>query len=286
MAGEASAGARALDPVSAGGSPLSVLRRYARLFAVQFRMSLALGMQYRVDFLIQGVVSVFWLVVTLFPLIVVFGARPAIAGWSFSEALVVAGWFVLLKGLLEGAITPSLMAVVEHIRKGTLDFVLLKPADAQFLVSTTRFQPWALIDVVGGVVIVGWAFHRLGRIPAIVDVGLAAALLLAAVAVLYSIWILVISLAFFVVRVDNLTYLFQSVFDAARWPINVFRGPVRLVFTFVLPLAVMTTFPATAILGTIAPREWVGSLAGALAFSIVARLAWKTAIRHYTSASS
>jgi ABC-2 type transport system permease protein len=29
--------------------------------------------------------------------------------------------------------------VMDHIRKGTLDFVLLKPADAQFLVSTARF---------------------------------------------------------------------------------------------------------------------------------------------------
>ncbi len=262
------------------------IRRYVRLFAVQVRTSLALGMQYRVDFVIQGAVSVFWLLVTLVPLMVVFGDRKTIAGWTYPEALVVAGWFIALKGLLEGAITPSLMAVVEHIRKGTLDFVLLKPADAQFLVSTTRFQPWASIDVIGGVAVVGWAFKLIGRWPGITDVLLGVALLGAAVAVLYSIWILVISLAFYVVRVDNLVYLFQSVFDAARWPISVFRGPVRFVFTFILPLAIMTSFPAMALLGTLEARAAVSSLAGAAVFAWVARQVWKASIRQYTSASS
>ena len=55
-------------------------------------------------------------------------------------------------------------------------------------------------------------------------------LLVVAVLLLYSIWILVVSASFWVVRVDNLSYLFGSVFDAARWPIDVFRGVLRIVF--------------------------------------------------------
>jgi len=43
-------------------------------------------------------------------------------------------------------------------------------------------------------------------------------MLCAAVLVLYSIAILVVSIAFVAVRVDNLLYLFQSIFDVARWP--------------------------------------------------------------------
>lgn len=260
--------------------------KHLRLFGVQVRTSLALGMQYRLDFLIEGAVSVFWLGVTLVPLLVVFGKRPAIAGWTYDEALLVVGFFILLKGVLEGAITPSLLAVVEHIRKGTLDFVLLKPADAQFLVSTTRLQPWSLVDVLGGALVVGAGLWRLGAVPGVARLFASAVLLLAGVAVLYSIWILVVSLAFFVVRVDNLSYLFTSIFDAARWPITVFRGPVRLVFTFVLPLAVMTTYPAMALLGTLEPRVFMASGAGAAAFSVFARQVWKRAIRRYTSASS
>ena len=47
-------------------------------------------------------------------------------------------------------------------------------------------------------------------------------LLVVAVLLLYSIWILVVSASFWVVRVDNLSYLFGSIFDAGRWPISVF----------------------------------------------------------------
>jgi ABC-2 type transport system permease protein len=265
---------------------MNVLTRYGRLFAVQLRTSVATGMQYRLDFLVQGIVSVFWFGTTLVPLIVVFGDRTEIAGWTYPAALVVAGWFVLMKGLLEGAITPSLMAVVEHIRKGTLDFVLLKPADAQFLVSTTRIQPWCAIDIAGGIGVVVWGLVAMSHAPTFAEAGAVAAMLFAAVSVLYSIWILVISLAFYVVRIDNLSYLFMSVFDFARYPVTIFRGPVRLIFTFVLPLALMTTFPAQAILGTLTLQTGLACVAGAITFSIVSRQIWRLSIRHYTSASS
>ena len=66
---------------------------------------------------------------------------------------MVVGWFTLLHAVLEGAVSPSLTAVVEHVRHGTLDFVLLKPADAQFLVSTAKFEPWHVVDVVGALAI-------------------------------------------------------------------------------------------------------------------------------------
>ena len=34
---------------------------------------------------------------------------PPVAGWSFEQALVVVGWFTLLKGVLDGAVNPSLV---------------------------------------------------------------------------------------------------------------------------------------------------------------------------------
>jgi len=69
-----------------------------------------------------------------------------------------------MKGVLEGAVNPSLASVVEHIRKGTLDLVLLKPADAQFLVSTAKFAPWHVVDVVAGAGVVAWAFAAHGAL--------------------------------------------------------------------------------------------------------------------------
>jgi len=260
--------------------------RYLRLLGIQLRASTAVAMQYRVDFLVQGALALFWSTWSLVPIAVVYGRRSSIAGWSFEESLVVVGWFLVMKSILEGAVNPSLTNVVEHIRKGTLDFVLLKPADAQFLVSTTKFAPWRIADAIAGVVIFVIAFHRLGRAPSPGAVGAAALLLGCAALTLYSLWILVISAAFFVVKIDNLSFLFVSIFDAARWPVDVFRGMLRAFFTVVVPLAVMTTFPARALLGTLSPLHALLALCGAVAFALFARLVWSRSIGHYTSASS
>jgi ABC-2 type transport system permease protein len=262
------------------------LARYSRLLGVQLRTSAMMSMQYRIDFLIEGGMSIFWMAWSLIPLLVLYDQRGSVAGWDFPSALVVIGWFTILRGVLEGAINPSLTEMVERVRTGGFDYVLLKPADAQFLVSTARFAPWRIVDVLGGVGIIVYAFALLGRAPSIADVLVALAMLLAATMVLYSLWILIVSASFWVVRLDNLAYLFTAVFDAARWPVHVFRGGWRFLFTFIIPLALMTTYPAMALLGSLDAQTALAALGGALAFFALARLIWRGAIRSYTSASS
>lgn len=260
--------------------------RYLVLFGVQLRASVQVTMQYRAEFFIGAFMVAFWLFWNLVPMFVLWGQRPIIAGWSIWEALLVTAWFTFLRSLLDGAVQPSLVAVVEHIRKGTLDFVLLKPADAQFLVSTAKFEVLSFVDAAAAVGIALFALRQLHRVPTLGQLATALVLTVAAAALLYSLSILVISAAFYVVRLDNLIYLFNSVFDAGRWPASVFRGVWRILFTFVVPLALMTTYPALALLGQLAPSTALRALGGSLAFVVLARLVWRRSVGHYRSASS
>jgi ABC-2 type transport system permease protein len=262
------------------------MRRYLRLLGVQIRASLLHAMQYRYEFLGDGFLSLFWTATALVPLFVIYQQRQTVAGWSFGEALLVTGWFTLLQGVIEGAISPSLTDVVERIRKGTLDFVLLKPADAQFLVSTSKFLPWRVTNLITALVIFTYGFSIENRVPSLGGVFAALLLLASSTLLLYSLWIVTVSAAFYVVKVDNLTYLFSSIFDAARWPADVFRGVLAFVFTFIIPLAVMTTFPARAMLGKLPLVTLVFAIGGSFAFAWVARRVWNGAISRYTSASS
>ena len=86
------------------------------------------------------------------------------------------------------------------------------------------------------------------------------------------------------VKVDNLSYLFSSIYDAARWPASVFRGVIAFVFTFVIPLAVMTTYPALSILGRLPVSRVFAALVGAVVFAALSRQVWLGALRRYTSA--
>lgn len=260
--------------------------RYFRLLWTQLRLSIILGMQYRWEFLGSGALALFWTAIGLVPLFIAFENRPTIAGWTKEEAIVVVGFFTALKAILDGAINPSLIFVVTQIRQGTLDFTLMKPADAQFLVSTAKFEVWRIIDFAAAAALIVWAFMKMGKTPLPSHIALSFSLSASGALVLYSVWILVISAAFWVVRLDNLTFLFNSLIDFARWPVTVFKGFWRILFTFVFPLALMTTYPAQAMLGSLSAQIALLSFAGALIFAVFARLIWTRAIGHYTSASS
>jgi ABC-2 type transport system permease protein len=260
--------------------------RYLRLFGVQLRASVQVTMQYRAEFIFGVLITFFYVFWNVVPMFVLWAQRETIAGWTLEEAALVTAWFTFLRAILDGAVQPSLQAVIEHIRKGTLDFVLLKPADAQFLVSTARFEVFNFVDASAAVLLAVWALKRLHRVPTYGQIATALMLTVAAAALLYALAILVISAAFYVVRLDNLIYLFNSVFDAARWPASVFRGLWRILFTFVVPLALMTTYPALALLGRLEGATALRALGGALAFVVLARAVWKRSIGHYRSASS
>ena len=200
--------------------------------------------------------------------------------------LIVVGFFTLLKGVLASVIQPSLAQAVEHIRKGTLDFLLIKPADAQFMLSTAKLDLAHLADVAAGIAIIAYALSKLpGRVGSS-ELALSAALLVCGLAILYALWILVVSLAFRVVKIDNMNYLFVSLFEAARWPSSVFRGALALLFTFVIPLALMTTYPALALLGKAGTRHVLTAVGVALGLLLVSRWVWKRALRSYTGASA
>jgi len=260
--------------------------RYLRLASVQLKISAAAAMAYRSDFLLEGVLAIAWLGLTALPLLVLFDGRATVAGWDESSALIVIAAFMALRAILEGVISPSLVDLVERIRSGAFDYVLLKPVDAQAMISASRFEPWKVFDLLGALAVTSYAFYLRGSPPAAVDIALGVVLFAAGTIAMYSLWILCAALAFWVVRMDNLQYLLGAIFDVARWPVQVFRGVWHLVFTFVIPVAVMTTFPAMALLGRLDATTALASIGGAAALFVVSRLVWRAAIRSYTSASS
>lgn len=283
---------------------LDPLRTALRIVRTQLRVSLLLSMQYRWDFLMQGAMQLVWLAMSAVPLLVAYKARAValggsmtgteIGGWGFYPAAMVFGFFFLLKAVLDGVINPSLVSAVDQIRKGTLDFLLLKPVDAQLLVSTARLEPWHAINGLAAIFIIAGSAIEHGRAigwhpdaaSILTRIGAAAALFLVGVVVLYALWILVVCAAFYVVRIDNLSYLLMSLFDFARWPRAVFKGAVHVLFTYLIPLAVMTSFPVDALLGRLRFSEALWALLGALGLLAISRLIWRRSLRRYTSASS
>lgn len=250
------------------------------------RTSIGAQAQYRLDFILQLVMSAFWVSWNVAPVWIIFEIRPDIAGWNRDQAMLVMSSFLILRSLIEGIVSPNLNQVVWQIRQGTFDFVLLKPVDTQLLVSISKVVPAKLIDLATGFALTIYSIAQLSPRPSVGALLAAALMLVGGAVTIYAIWLLISCTAFWFVKVDNLAFLFSSVFDAARWPIAMFRGWVRVLLTYVIPVAIMTSYPALALLGQLDLRGALVAWGTGLVLLVISRLVWRVAIRHYSSASS
>jgi ABC-2 type transport system permease protein len=267
------------------------LGRYARSLGRFWATSLQAELEYPVNFWIEALSVLGNLAGSLFVLTLLFGGETQsgvarLGGWSWNQALVVLGFYTLLDGLTSCLLQPNLSRIVGHVQNGTLDFVLLKPVDSQFWLSTRMLSPWGLPGIAAGLCLVTWAARSAGAGVQPGAVLLAAGLLLASALILYSLWFVLASLSIWFVKVWNATEVLRYALVAGRYPVSAYPPALRLLFTFVLPVAFLTTVPAQAILGN-GERLWaLGALAMAAGCLALSRRFWHFSLRHYTSASS
>jgi ABC-2 type transport system permease protein len=260
--------------------------RYIRLLLLMIKLAISEEMEYRSNFFANVLSTVSGLFVSLLTLQVFFNQTQAIGGWSFEQVLVLLGIFNALDGVVKMVLRPNIGRIVQHIRKGTLDLILTKPVDSQFYVSFRHILFWPITDVLTGFGLVAYGIVQMGITLTASHLLWFALLFAAALVTLYGIWMLLMTMSFWFVKVENLTFLFTSLFETARFPITVYRGMLRALLTYVFPVAVLTTFPAAALVGKLTGTDALISVVIAVLMVTVARQFWKLALRNYTSASS
>lgn len=136
--------------------------RYLRLLGIFWGTALAAELEYRGNFALASLSAIGNAAGSLFGISLLYqgGYRPG--GWSFEQALLVLGAYLMMDGFAFTVLTPNLNRIVEQVQKGTLDFVLLKPTDSQFWMSLRTISPWGLTDAVLGLAMWLYAGSRLG----------------------------------------------------------------------------------------------------------------------------
>jgi ABC-2 type transport system permease protein len=259
---------------------------YLRLLWIHLRLGVMNELQYRTNLIIQLVQSTVGLATALLGLGIVFSKTDSLAGWRPAELLAIVGVYTLVAGLTQLVVRPSLARFMEDVRLGTLDFMLTKPVDAQVLVSMRQIEVWKLIDIVVGLVVLAVAIVQLGA-----SVGLAEAVaflvaLLAGVIIIYSFLLILATCAFWFVRLDNILNIFQSMYEAGRWPIGIYPPWLRTVLTFLVPIGFAITVPTEGLVGRLTSPNLLGAIVLAVALPLVARAFWRIGVRHYSGASA
>lgn len=243
-------------------------------------------MQYRINFFIQLLQSFISVATGLIGLSLVFGQVDTLAGWSRPELLAVMGVHLLMGGVIRSVIQPNMERLMDDVRNGTLDFALTKPADAQALVSVREFRFWQLVDVIVGGVVIGMAIAQLHEtLPVWTALGFLAALLMGGL-MLYSVWLMVTSISFWVVRVQEISNLFEGLYAAGRWPVGIYPDWLRSGLTFLVPVAFAVTVPAELLSSRLLPANLGFAFLMTAAFLLISRGVWLLGLKNYSGASA
>ena len=260
------------------------MNRYFGVLKLLWGAAIAAELEYRINFILAALTSLGNLSGSIFGLFLFYRTGYTFQGWRWEEALIVLGIFTLLQGFSSTFLAPNLNRIVDHVQKGTLDFVLLKPISSQFWLSIHTLSPWGLPDLIFGVILISYAGGRLGI--TLTNYLISAIPLVFGLGSLYSLWFMLGATSIWFVKIYNVTEVLRGLLEAGRYPMVAYPIAYRFFFTFVVPVAFFTTVPAEAMLGRVQVGWIVGAGLLALGLLIVTRFFWSFALRFYTSASS
>jgi ABC-2 type transport system permease protein len=259
---------------------------YLKLLAVFYKTSVQTDMEYRIDFFARVLSSLLGLCTTLGGLALAYQYAPHIKGWSFAQSLVLVAVYYLMDGLIEIFIAPNMREIMTQVREGTLDFVLLKPVSSQFMATFRTLNVWRASSLLVGIGISTYALEKLSLEVGGADAALFAVSLLCGLAVIYSFWLVLVTLSFWFVRVDNIEQIVWQAFEAGRYPVEIYPNWLRMTLTYVVPVVFIITVPAQALTGRLDPAFIGVALVVAVCSVIASAFFWRFGLRSYTGASA
>jgi ABC-2 type transport system permease protein len=262
--------------------------RYLRLIAMFIQASAQQELAYRANFWIHLLNAFLNLGTGVLGVSVLFSQISDLKGWNFAAAMTILAVYLLMEALRSLVVAPSFEALAGmegEIDRGLFDFTLLRPVDTQFFISLRHWNLFSLLDLGLALGVLGYALTRPGQTFTLIQVGGFVLALLAGLAVLYAILLAFAALNFWSPGF-LFTWVFDAIFQMARYPVELYPGWLRLVLTWVVPVGVMTTIPVRALNGSLAAGTLAGSVTLALVLVTAASIFFRISLRRYASASS
>jgi ABC-2 type transport system permease protein len=266
-------------------------RELAHIYRVLATARIRADWQYRFSFvgytITQGLITF----LDFLQIAVIFGKVDELAGWSVAEVAFLYGTSSVAFFLGDVFIS-QVERGPQRVRMGTFDALLIRPLGALFQLCADDFAFRRLGKLVQAVVVLVVAMVQVDVAWTPARIGVFVMMLLAGTVIFSSIWVVVSSLAFWMVEGQEVAngFIYGSSLTT-QYPLQVMTSWLRRLFMFVVPAAFVNFFPALYVLGKPDPFGFPGwvrfaSPAVALALFVVARASWSSAVRHYRSTGS
>ena len=260
--------------------------RTLKLLSAFFKVNVQLALAYRADTIINILLNIMWLGWELLSLSIIFNNTETIGGWGFGELIALLGVFRLVNTMMIALIWPNTEKFNQSIRDGSMDYTLLQPINSMFLVTFSRITIWRIWDLVLAIVLIMVGINMSGGITTPLNILTFVLLTVSGAIVIYSLWIVLIALTFWFTKFDNNVTILQALLDAGRYPVTVYPVWLRIIVTFVIPVAVATTIPLQALRGDLNIQRVLLFIAIGIVSFLVASRVWKAGLKRYSGASS
>jgi ABC-2 type transport system permease protein len=257
-----------------------------RLLSTFLKVNIQQDLAYRADAIVNMALSVMWLGWELLSLSIIFSNTKQLGGWGPNELIALLGVWRLVNVVMATIVWPNTEKFNNGVRDGSLDYTFLQPVNSQLLVSISRIVVWRAWDVVLALILIVTGIVGGGGSTSPLQVLTFLALTVSGVAIIYSLWIVLISLTFWFTKFDNNVTIMAALMDAGRYPAQVYPFWLRTIITFVIPIAVATTIPLQALRGDLQWWQMIAFLAIGAAVVFVSSRVWKAGVKRYSGASA
>ncbi len=268
---------------------------YVRVWLTFVRNALVREMTFRGNFIAEVLTILFWFAAQIVLFDVIYSKAEFIRDWSKHEYFAFMATGMLINAIVEGLFMPNCANFGELIRTGDLDFALLKPIDAQFLISTQYFSWSQIIEVLLALALLIRSLYQAGAEITPGRVAVYLSLVAFGVAFYYALMLILASTSVWLGRNQSLYDFWFYVTSFGRYPQSIYRGQgwigesLWFGLSFIVPLLLVVTVPARVILQkALDPDYRVAVIAplGTLLLLLIARLVFHKALSQYRSASS
>jgi ABC-2 type transport system permease protein len=265
-----------------------VFKRYLKIWGLQIKSSLMQRMAYQFNFVFMCLGSFTQIVLTIIFIKVIFSFINNLSGWNYEQAMVVVASYMLVEGLV-WATCSYLSGITTNIKNGNIDFALVKPIDAQFLLSVWRCDPEDWVRVASGLIIFVYSLIKLkiGLVLLLIKLPIFIILIINAYIITYGFNLIIKTFAFWTQDSNGLWTVGNAVSKMTQYPTDIFfHKTVRLLLSSIIPLAFMATVPAKALIWGISMPILLSSFCLAFVFFYISRKFFLYSFRYYSSASS
>lgn len=257
-----------------------------KLLTTLVKINVQQDLAYRTDAIINILVNLMWLGWELLGLNILFSNTATLGGWTPGELISLLGVFRLVNTLMASLIWPNTQKFNTGVRDGSLDYTFLQPVNSLFMISFTRIIIWRVWDIVLATVLIVVGIGMSNSVTTPLSILSFLLLVTSGATIIYSLWIVMMAFTFWFVKFDNNVTILQALLDAGRYPATVYPPWLRLIVTFLVPIAVATTVPLQALRGELDGRQIALFLGVGIASVFVASRVWKAGVRRYSGASS